>query len=179
MRQWAEPALVQVMAGHLFGAKPLPEPVQDCCQLDSWEQIQVQWNSIGILSFSFKKMHLKLSSAKMAAILSSWGGGWGGGGVGWGWGGGGGWWGGVGVGWGGGWVQRTGGMPITWQITTLRELFSLIFPEGITSTGIEQQAWKIGHIVITNLSWYVVPIHSVYDRFDWHNVPCSTGWAQY
>ena len=72
MRQWAEPALVQVMACHLFGAKPLPEPVQDCCQLDSWEQIQVQWNSIGILSFSFKKMHLKLSSAKMAAILSSW-----------------------------------------------------------------------------------------------------------
>ena len=58
MRQWPGSVLVQVMACRLFGAKPLPEPLQVYYQLDSWEQVP------------FKKMHLKLSSAKMAAILA-------------------------------------------------------------------------------------------------------------
>ena len=65
MRHWTRPALLQVMAWRLFSAKPLPEPMVAYCQLDFWEQIRIR-----ILSFSLKKMHLKLSSAKMAAILS-------------------------------------------------------------------------------------------------------------
>ena len=32
------------MACHLFGAKPLPEPVVTYCQLDHWEQISVKFN---------------------------------------------------------------------------------------------------------------------------------------
>ena len=67
--QWTGSALVQIMACRLFGAKPLPEPMLAYCQLGSWEQFLVKiW--IGILSFSCKKMHLKLLSANMAAILS-------------------------------------------------------------------------------------------------------------
>ena len=65
MRQGSGSALVQVKACRLFGAKPLPEPMLAFCQLDSWEQI-----STGILSFSFKKIHLKMSSVSMAVILS-------------------------------------------------------------------------------------------------------------
>ena len=42
-RQWTGSSLVQVMACHLFGAKPLPEPMQPYCQLDSWEQISVKF----------------------------------------------------------------------------------------------------------------------------------------
>ena len=70
IRQWTGSSLVQVMVCCLFGAKPLPEPMLVYCQPDSLEQI---W--IGSLSFSFKKMHLKMSSAKMAAVLSRGGGG--------------------------------------------------------------------------------------------------------
>ena len=33
MRQWTAKTLLQVMACHLFGAKPLPEPMMTCCQL--------------------------------------------------------------------------------------------------------------------------------------------------
>ena len=33
MRQWTGSALIQVMACRLFGAKPLPEPMQSYCQL--------------------------------------------------------------------------------------------------------------------------------------------------
>ena len=57
MRQWTGSALVQVIARRLFNAKPLPEPMQDYSQLDSWKQISVKFES-------------KLSSAKMTAILS-------------------------------------------------------------------------------------------------------------
>ena len=31
------------MAWHLFGAKPLPEPMLAYCQLDSWEQISMNF----------------------------------------------------------------------------------------------------------------------------------------
>ena len=57
-------ALVRVMACRMFGAKPLPELMLAYCRLDPWEHISVK-NWIGILSFSFKKMLLKLSSAKV------------------------------------------------------------------------------------------------------------------
>ena len=45
MRQWTGSSLVQVMACRLFGAKPLPEPVWIYCQLDSWEQVSVKFES--------------------------------------------------------------------------------------------------------------------------------------
>ena len=43
--QWTGSALVQVMACCLFGNKPLPELMLACCQLDSWEQISVKFES--------------------------------------------------------------------------------------------------------------------------------------
>ena len=43
--QWTGLALVQVMACHLFGTKPLPEPMLAYCQLDSWKQISVKFES--------------------------------------------------------------------------------------------------------------------------------------
>ena len=45
IRQRIRPALVQVMACHLFGAKPLPKPMLIYCQFDSWEQISVKLKS--------------------------------------------------------------------------------------------------------------------------------------
>ena len=45
MCQWTRSALVQVMACRLFDAKPLPEPMLAYCQLDSWEQILVKFES--------------------------------------------------------------------------------------------------------------------------------------
>ena len=73
MRQWMGSALVQIMACRLFGAKPSPEPMLAYCRLDSRNKLQWIW--IEILSFPFKKMYLKVSSARMAAILSRGGGG--------------------------------------------------------------------------------------------------------
>ena len=43
MRQWIRWALVQIMACHLFGAKPLSKPLLDYSQLDSWEQTLVKF----------------------------------------------------------------------------------------------------------------------------------------
>ena len=43
----------------MFGAKPLPELVLAYCRLDSWEQVLVK----------FKKMHLKLLSAKIGCVM--------------------------------------------------------------------------------------------------------------
>ena len=45
MRQWTGSTLVQVMACRLLGAKPLPEPMLTYCQLDSWVQISVKFES--------------------------------------------------------------------------------------------------------------------------------------
>ena len=45
MRQWTGSSLVQVMACRLFGAKPLTEPMLAYCQLDSWENISVKFES--------------------------------------------------------------------------------------------------------------------------------------
>ena len=43
MRQRTGSALVQIMACRLLGAKPLPEPMQAYCQLDSWEHISPEF----------------------------------------------------------------------------------------------------------------------------------------
>ena len=45
MYQWTRSALVQVIACHLFGAKPLAEPKLDYCQLDSLKQISMKFES--------------------------------------------------------------------------------------------------------------------------------------
>ena len=45
MRHWNGLSLVQVMTCRLFGAKPLPEPLLGYCQMDSWEQISVKFES--------------------------------------------------------------------------------------------------------------------------------------
>ena len=64
-RQWTESALVQVMACCLFGAKPLPETMQTYCQLDPSLGTNFSYFFfIEILTFSFKKMHLKMLCAK-------------------------------------------------------------------------------------------------------------------
>ena len=43
MRQWIGSALVQIIACHLFGAKPLFEPMLGYCQLDTLEQTSVKF----------------------------------------------------------------------------------------------------------------------------------------
>ena len=45
IRWWTVSSLVQIMACRLFGTKPLPEPMLTYCQLDSWEQISVKFES--------------------------------------------------------------------------------------------------------------------------------------
>ena len=45
MRQRVGSALVQIMACCLFGTKPLPAQILAYCQLDSWEQITVKFES--------------------------------------------------------------------------------------------------------------------------------------
>ena len=58
------------MAWRLFGDNPLLEPRMVHCQLDYKEQISYSKIHIEIQKFSFKKMHIKMSSAEMADILS-------------------------------------------------------------------------------------------------------------
>ena len=43
MSQWIRSALVQIMAWHLFSAKPLSEPMLGYCQLDPWQQTSVKF----------------------------------------------------------------------------------------------------------------------------------------
>ena len=43
IRQWIWPALVQIMACRLFGAKPLSKPMPRFCQLGPWEQTSVKF----------------------------------------------------------------------------------------------------------------------------------------
>ena len=49
MCQWIGSALVQKMTCHLFGTKPLLEPMLDYCWLDSWEQISIKSNRNSII----------------------------------------------------------------------------------------------------------------------------------
>ena len=55
------------MACSLLGAKPLPERMQIYCQLDPLEQISVIFE-LEYNKFSFRKIHLKMLSAKMAIL---------------------------------------------------------------------------------------------------------------
>ena len=43
MRQWTRPSLGQMLVCRLLSAKPLSEPMLAYCQLDSREQIAVQF----------------------------------------------------------------------------------------------------------------------------------------
>ena len=56
------------MACRLFGAKPLPEPMLAYCQMDTWEQISMEFES------KFYHFYLKnafeIVVSEMAAILS-------------------------------------------------------------------------------------------------------------
>ena len=72
VHQWTEPYVVQVMACRLFGAKPIPEPNWSNPGLLLIGLLGTNFSEIwiGILSFSFNKMHLKMLSAKMSAIFS-------------------------------------------------------------------------------------------------------------
>ena len=49
------------MACRLYGAKPLPEPMPNYCQLDPYEQNKIWFK---VQNFSFTKMHSIMSSAK-------------------------------------------------------------------------------------------------------------------
>ena len=69
MRQWTGSSLLLVTACRLYGTKPLPKPILCYCQFDYCEHF-FSWNLNQILSFTFKEIHLKMSSAKMAAFLS-------------------------------------------------------------------------------------------------------------
>ena len=62
MHQWTGSSLVQVMAWCIFSLLGL--------QSSGLLGTNFSEIGVGILSFSFKKMHLKMSSAKAAAILS-------------------------------------------------------------------------------------------------------------
>ena len=62
MRQWNGSSLVQVKACRLIGAKPLPEPMMDYCQMDSWEHISVKFES-EFCHFHSRKCNSKMSSA--------------------------------------------------------------------------------------------------------------------
>ena len=68
MRQRIGPALVQMMACSLFGAQPLSETNTGLLSIES---LETNFSKILIKmhKFVFKKTHLKMSSAKMAAIL--------------------------------------------------------------------------------------------------------------
>ena len=63
MRQWTESALVQVMACHLFGVKPLHKPMLTYCQLNPQEQTSVKFEST-YKTFHSRKCIWEKSSVK-------------------------------------------------------------------------------------------------------------------
>ena len=71
MHQWIGSTLVLVMACHLFGAKPLCKPMLQYDIVNWTLRNKLQWIFfIKIQKSLFIEMHLKISSAKMSAILS-------------------------------------------------------------------------------------------------------------
>ena len=62
-----QPSLVQIMACHLVGAKPLSEPMLELLLIGNSETNFSEIVS-EIHTFSFKKMHLKISSTKWLAF---------------------------------------------------------------------------------------------------------------
>ena len=67
-QHWFRSALVQIMACRLFGAKPLPEPMLDYCQLDTWNKFQ--WNLNQNTKFFIHENASVNIVCKKAAILS-------------------------------------------------------------------------------------------------------------
>ena len=68
MRQQTNPVLVQTIAYRLAGAKPWSK---QCSDIANWTpRNKLQWNFNRIHISSLIQIHLKLSYAKMAAILS-------------------------------------------------------------------------------------------------------------
>ena len=57
------PTFVQIMDCRLFGAKPLSKPIMDYCQFHPKEHISIKFQT-----FWFKKLHVKVSSAKNRAF---------------------------------------------------------------------------------------------------------------
>ena len=59
------------MVCHLFGIKPLPEPMMTYCQLDLQEQtVKLQWNVILIKEIFIQEKAFENAVYKMAVILS-------------------------------------------------------------------------------------------------------------
>ena len=69
MRQSIGSALVQIMACHLFRAKPLSKPMQCHCQLHCQEQISVKFDS-ELYHINSRKCISKRRYVTVAAILS-------------------------------------------------------------------------------------------------------------
>ena len=69
LRQWTGSGLVQVMACRRTGDKPLPEPNAGLLSIGLLRTNLSEFES-KFYHFSYNKMDWKLSSAKMAAILS-------------------------------------------------------------------------------------------------------------
>ena len=66
MCRWTGSTLIQIMACHLFGAKPLPEPMMPYCQLISWEQTSVKFES------KYNKANLRDLIATTGLVISNW-----------------------------------------------------------------------------------------------------------
>ena len=64
MPRWNGTALLQVLACHQFGAKPLPEPMLTNCQFHPYLGTNFSEIQIEIQNLSFMKMHLKMLSVK-------------------------------------------------------------------------------------------------------------------
>ena len=62
IHQWIGSAVVQIIACHLFGAKPSSKPMLGYYQLEPKEQTSVKFKHNA--NFSFKRMHLKISPAE-------------------------------------------------------------------------------------------------------------------
>ena len=73
MHQWTKSALIQVMACRQVGAKPLPEPLLTCSQLDPEEQTWNSWktwNSNCNFNIFIHENAFENVVCEMAAILS-------------------------------------------------------------------------------------------------------------
>ena len=63
MHRYPRQSLVQIMAWQQPGAKPLSKPMLEYCEFKTQEQTSVK-SSSEIHTFSFNKIHLKISSVK-------------------------------------------------------------------------------------------------------------------
>ena len=74
--QWTGSSLVQVIACRLFGAKPLIEPMLVYCQLDSWGQVSVKYESEFFFSFSLENAFENGVCQNGGHFVQGWGCGW-------------------------------------------------------------------------------------------------------